>query len=337
MTDVQALAAHEPGGALEPFTYALGPLGPDQVDIAVAHCGVCHSDLSMLDDAWGMTSFPFVPGHEVVGTVAALGDQAKGIEPGQRVGLGWHAGYCNACAQCLSGRHNVCPEAEMTVVGRHGGFADRVRAQATSVVPLPERLDPATAGPLLCAGITVFNPLVQFDVKPTDRVAVIGIGGLGHLALQFMRAWGTEVTAFTSSESKRAQALELGAHDTIDSRDPQALAAAAGRFDFVLSTVDVKLDWNAYLETLRPHGRLHFAGVTTEPLDLALVPMLFGQRSVSSSPVGAPATLAAMLEFAARHQIAPVVERFTMARANDAFAQLRIGQPRYRLVLDRAA
>jgi len=337
MSEVQALAAHEPGGALHPFTYELGPLGPDAVEIAVINSGLCHSDLSMLDDAWGMTAYPFVPGHEVVGTVAAVGERVTGLELGQKVGLGWQSGYCRTCRECLSGRHNVCPEAEMTIVGRHGGFADRVRAQATSVVPLPEGLDPAGAGPLLCGGITVFNPLQQFDVKPTDRVAVVGIGGLGHLALQFMAAWGCEVTAFTSTASKRAEALALGAHDTVDSRDPDALAAAAGRFDFVLSTVDVKLDWNAYLQTLRPHGRLHLVGVTTEPLDLSVVPMLFGQRSVSSSPVGPPATLATMLDFAARHGIAPVVERFAMADANAAFAHLRAGKARYRVVLDRAA
>ncbi|MFP4125236.1 MAG: NAD(P)-dependent alcohol dehydrogenase [Alphaproteobacteria bacterium] len=337
MSEIQALAAHAPGGALHPFTYELGPLGPDAVEIAVINSGLCHSDLSMLDDAWGMTAYPFVPGHEVVGTVAAVGERVTGLELGQKVGLGWHAGYCRTCPQCLSGRHNVCPEAEMTIVGRHGGFADRVRAQATAVVPLPPELDAATAGPLLCAGITVFNALRQFDVKPTDRVAVVGIGGLGHLALQFMAAWGCAVTAFTSSAGKRAEALELGAHDTVDSRDPDALAAAAGRFDFVLSTVDVKLDWNAYLQTLRPHGRLHLVGVTSEPLDLSVVPMLFGQRSVSSSPVGPPAELATMLDFAARHGIAPVVERFAMADANAAFAHLRAGKARYRVVLDAAA
>ncbi len=335
MTEVHALAADAPGGELRAFTYELGPLGPEQVDIAVAHCGICHSDLSMLDDEWGMSAYPLVPGHEVVGTVAAKGERVTRLELGQTVALGWHSGYCDTCRQCLAGRHNVCADAEMTIVGRHGGFADRVRARATSVLPLPEGVDPASAGPLLCGGITVFNPLLQFDVKPTDRVAVIGIGGLGHLALQFMRAWGCEVTAFTSSAGKRAEARSLGAHDTIDSRDPDALAAAAGRFDLVLSTVAVKLDWNAYLETLRPHGRLHLVGVTTAPLDLSLVPMLFGQRSVSSSPVGAPATIATMLDFAARHGIAPVVERFAMDRANEALAHLRAGDARYRVVLDR--
>ncbi len=337
MSEVQALAAHEPGGALHPFTYAFGPLGPDEVEIKVTNSGLCHSDLSMLDDAWGMTAYPFVPGHEVVGTVAAVGQQVTGLAVGRTVGLGWHSGYCRTCPECLSGRHNVCAQAEMTIVGRHGGFADRVRAQATSVVPLPDGLDRATAGPLLCGGVTVFNPLQQFDVKPTDRVAVIGIGGLGHLALQFLRAWGCEVTAFTSTASKRAEAVGLGAHDTVDSRDPDALAAAAGRFDFVLSTVDVKLDWNAYLQTLKPHGRLHLVGVTTEPLDLSIVPMLFGRKSVSSSPVGPPGALATMLDFAARHGIAPVVERFAMADANAAFAHLREGKARYRVVLDRAA
>jgi len=337
MHEVSALAATKAGGELQPFTYELGALGAYEVDIAVANSGVCHSDLSMLDDEWGMSAYPFVPGHEVIGSVAAVGEHVTHLNLGQKVGLGWQSGYCLTCHQCMSGHHNVCPQAEQTIVGRHGGFADVVRAHAASVVALPEGLDPATAGPLLCGGITVFNPLVQFDVKPTDRVAVIGIGGLGHLALQFMRAWGCEVTAFTSSKAKRDEALSLGAHDTVDSRDPEALAAAAGRFDFVLSTVNVKLDWNAFVETLRPRGRLHLVGVTTEPLDLGIVPMLFGQRSVSSSPVGAPATIATMLDFAARHGVAPVVERFAMSQANQAFAHLREGKARYRIVVDRAA
>ena len=237
------------------------------------------------------------------------------------------------CGSCLSGDHNLCGNAQGTIVGRHGGFAEKVHASAVSVLPLPEALDPTSAGPLLCGGITVFNPLIQFDIRPTASVGVIGIGSLGHLALRFLNAWGCEVTAFTSSAPKREEAIELGAHHAINSRDPSAVEAAAGRFDLILSTVNVKLDWNAYLSALKPKGRLHFLGVTLEPLDLQITPMLFGQYSVSSSPVGSPATIERMLAFAARHQVKPVTEQFPFDQVNKAMARLEAGNARYRIVL----
>lgn len=229
----------------------------------------------------------------------------------------------------------MCSTAEQTIVSRHGGFADMVRARAASIFKLPDGLDPSDAGPLLCGGITVFNPLSEFTVSPTANIGVIGIGGLGHMALKFARAWGCRVTAFTSSDSKRQDALDMGAHDTINSRDPEAIKAAAGRFDLLLSTVNVNLDWNAYLASLKPLGRLHLLGVLVEPVELQHIPMLFGQLSVSASPVGSPLTIRRMLGFASRHQIAPVTEHFPMDRVNDAMDHLRAGKARYRIVLDR--
>jgi uncharacterized zinc-type alcohol dehydrogenase-like protein len=336
MSTVHAYAATEANGPLEPFEFELGPMGPDHVDIAVDSCGICHSDLSMLENAWGISQYPFVPGHEVSGRVAAVGEQVSHVKVGDRVGLGWHSGYCMTCDECLGGHHNMCSTPEQTIVGRHGGFADLVRARAASVFKLPDGLDPSDAGPLLCGGITVFNPLAQYDIPPTASVGVIGIGGLGHLALQFARAWGCRVTAFTSSDSKHQQALDMGAHDCIDSRDPEAIKAAAGRFDLLLSTVNVNLDWPAYLASLKPRGRLHLLGVLVEPVELAHIPMLFGQLSVSASPVGSPLTIRHMLDFAARHQVAPVTEHFPMDKVNDAMEHLRAGQARYRIVLDRA-
>jgi uncharacterized zinc-type alcohol dehydrogenase-like protein len=332
---INAYAASKAGGELKSFEYDPGPMGYHDVEIEVEHCGICHSDLSMLDNEWGIAEFPLVPGHEVAGTISAMGPGVSHLKTGQQVGLGWHAGYCMSCPSCMSGDHNMCADAQGTIVSRHGGFADKVRAHASSVVPLPKSIDVISAGPLFCGGVTVFNPLVQFGVKPTDSVAVIGIGGLGHMALQFLNAWGCRVTAFTSSEAKKTEALELGAHQTINSRDLDEITAAAGQFDMVLSTVNVKLDWNAYVETLKPRGRLHVVGATLEPLDLAIFPLLMGQRSVSSSPVGSPANIARMLEFAARHDIKPVIENFPMEQVNDAMARLRSGQARYRIVLSR--
>lgn len=335
MTKIQAYAAAEAGAALEPFEYDPGPLAPDDVELDVEYCGICHSDLSMLQNDWAMTQYPFVPGHEVIGTIGAVGKDVRHLRVGDQVGLGWNAGFCGTCEPCLTGDHNLCSSSRNTIVGRHGGFADRVRAQAAAVVKLPHGMDTESAGPLFCGGITVFNPMVQFDLEPTARTAVIGIGGLGHMALQFLRAWGCEVTAFTSSDSKREEALRMGAHRTVNSRDADALAAEQGRFDLIVSTVNVKLDWNAYLATLRPRGRLHLVGAVLDPLDVSAFPLITGQRSISGSPIGSPATIARMLDFAVRHGVKPVVEVFPMAEVNSALERLRRGEARYRIVLKR--
>lgn len=332
---IKAYAASEPKGKLEAFEYDPGPLRAHEVEIDVKFCGICHSDLSVIDDEWGMTQYPVVAGHEVVGTLSQVGDHVHDLEVGQVVGLGWHSGYCNACEPCHAGDQNLCATAQPTIIGHHGGFADKVRADANSVVPIPEGIDLASAGPLFCGGVTVFNPLVQFDVQPTDKVAVIGIGGLGHMALQFLNAWGCEVTAFTSSDDKMKEALELGAHHTLNSRDPKALEAAAGRFDLLISTVNVKLDWNLYLGTLKPRGRLHFVGATLDPLDINVFSLIMAQRSISGSPVGSPATIGKMLEFALRHDIKPVIEVFSFEQINEAVDRLRSGKAHYRVVLSR--
>jgi alcohol/geraniol dehydrogenase (NADP+) len=333
-TTIQALAALGPKQPLQAYEYTPGPLGDEQVEIAVESCGICHSDLSMLDNDWGITSYPLVPGHEVVGKVVALGAHTKRLKIGDRVGLGWNSGSCGFCPQCLSGNQNLCLSAEGTIVGRPGGFATRVRSHWTWASPIPESLDASKAGPLFCGGITVFNPIIQCGVQPTDRVGVIGIGGLGHMALKFLRAWGCEVVAFTSSDSKREEALQLGAHRTLNSRNSDELGKAASSFDFILNTTNVALDWNTYIAALKPKGRLHTVGAVLEPLGLAAFPMISGQKSVSGSPLGSPATVDTMLEFSARHGISPTTETFPMSRANDALEHLRSGKARYRIVLE---
>ena len=332
---IKAFAAFEPKGELKPFEYDPGELKAHEVEIDIHYSGICHSDLSVIDNEWGMTQYPIVPGHEVVGKISKVGNHVKHLKVSQIVGLGWHAGYCNECALCHSGDHNLCVTAQPTIIGHYGGFADKVRADANSVVPIPDGVELESAGPLFCAGITVFNPLVQFDIKPTDKVAVIGIGGLGHLALQFLNAWGCEVTAFTSSEEKMKEALSLGAHHTLNSRDQSEIEAATGRFDLIISTVNVKLDWNLYISTLNPRGRLHFVGATLDPLDISVFSLIMGQRSVSGSPVGSPSTIAKMLKFASLHNIKPVIEKFKFDDIKEAITRLRSGQTHYRIVLYR--
>ncbi|AFY61161.1 NAD(P)-dependent alcohol dehydrogenase [Synechococcus sp. PCC 6312] len=330
---IQAYAAHEPGGQLQPFSYDPGPLPPDAVEIAVDYCGLCHSDLSMINNEWGISQYPLVPGHEVVGKIAVIGDNVTTLQVGQSVGLGWFSHSCLHCQWCMSGNHNLCQTAEQTIVGRYGGFADRVRAHQEWVTVLPEGLDAAKVGPLFCGGITVFNPIVQFDVQPTDSVGVIGIGGLGHMALQFLRAWGCEVTAFSSNPDKTEELQSLGANHVVNSRNADALEAVANSFDLIISTVNADLDWSAYINALRPKGRLHFVGVAPNPVSSHVFPLIVGQKSISGSPLGSPTTVAKMLDFAARHDIAPVTEYFSLAQVNEAIAHLEAGKARYRVVL----
>jgi alcohol/geraniol dehydrogenase (NADP+) len=332
-TSFKSYAALAKGERLRPFGFDPGELGAEQVEVAVEYCGICHSDLSMLENDWGLTKYPIVPGHEVVGTVVAVGTHAKNLKVGQRVGIGWMAGSCMACKQCLSGDHNLCLTGEATIVNRHGGFADRVRSHWAWAIPLPEALDAAKVGPLFCGGITVFNPILQAGVKATERVGVIGIGGLGHLALRFLSKWGCEVTAFTTSPSKHDEAKRLGAHHVVNSRDSAQMKQLAGGLDFVLSTVNAPLDWAAIIETLAPRGRLHLVGAVLEPVPVSAFALITAQRVISGSPIGSPTAVAAMLDFCARHSIAPITETFPMSQVNEALEHLRAGKARYRLVL----
>jgi uncharacterized zinc-type alcohol dehydrogenase-like protein len=332
MKTVKGYAALEAGGKLEEFEYELGDLAPSQVDVRVDACGICHSDLSMLQNDWEMSAYPLIAGHEITGTVEEVGGAVAHLKRGDKVGVGWHSGACMTCQQCLSGDHNLCAGAESTIVQRHGGFADSVRAESAFTVKIPEGVDLLKAGPLFCGGITVFNPILQMNVKPTDRVAVVGIGGLGHLALQFLSKWGCEVTAISTSPDKEEETKALGAHHFLNAKDESALADAGGAFDFILSTVNVKLNWGAYINMLRPKGNLHLVGAAPE-VSSEVFPLIMAQRSISASPVGSPATIATMLDFCARHNIAPHTREFAMSEVNEALEILEKESPAKRLVL----
>lgn len=334
-TTVNAYRASEPGGRLEPYQFELGELGHGQVDVDVDSCGICCSDVSMIDNDWGFTPYPITPGHEIVGRIRAVGPGVTNVAVGDVVGLGWNASYCGTCRQCVGGEQNLCPDAESTFIGRPGGYADIVRADAAAVLPIPDGVDPRTAGPLMCGGVTVFTPFLQYSVSPTAHVGVIGFGGLGHMATKLAAAWGCEVTVFTSSDSKADAARQMGAHHVLDSHDADAIASVGESFDLLLSTVNVPLDWNAYLGTVRRQGRLHVLGAVPAPLGIVNTQLMMGNRSVSSSPSGSPTTALTMLDFAARHDIAPVCETFSFDRINEAVDHLRSGEARFRVVLER--
>ena len=330
---VHAYAAHEAGGVLTPFEYELPELGSDQVDIKVHYCGVCHSDLSMLDNEWGMSQYPIVPGHEAVGEIIAVGPEVKNLKVGDKVGLGWFSASCMHCNQCMDGSQHLCNTPEATIVGRHGGFADKVRAHWSWAIPLPDEIDMSKAGPLFCGGITVFNPIVLSGVQPTDKVGVIGIGGLGHMALKFLNKWGCEVIAFSSNPAKKDSILAMGASKVINSRDPEELESIAGSLDFILNTTNVTLDWDSYLTTLAPKGRFHNVGAVLEPMAIPAFSLIGGEKSVGGSPLGSIALTRKMLEFCVRHDIYPIVEEFPMNEVNEAFDHLKAGKARFRIVL----
>jgi uncharacterized zinc-type alcohol dehydrogenase-like protein len=323
-------------GPKQPMTLEVldfSPLAPEDVEIAVENCGLCHSDLSILNNDWGISQYPAVLGHEVIGRITAMGPGAKGLKVGQRVGVGWFSGSDMHCTQCMSGNHHLCPQAQATIVGHRGGFASHIRAHWAWAIPLPEKLNFAEAGPLLCGGITVFSPLARF-AKPTSRVGIIGIGGLGHMGVKFAAAYGCDVTAFTSSERKFDEAKGFGANHVVSSKDSAAIKKLAGALDLLISTVSVPLDWDAMIGTLAPNGRLHVVGAVLEPIPVAAFSLIVGQRDVSGSPTGSPVAIETMLDFAARHGISPQTEHFPMSKINDAFARLASGKAHYRIVLD---
>jgi len=305
------------------------PIGHD-VEIEVAHCSVCHSDVHLLDGDWGEVARPLVPGHEVVGRVVARGPDAA-LAVGALVGVGWQCGACGACPACTSGREHLCTGGKRrTCVGRQGGFATRIQVDARFAFELPPGLDPATAAPLLCAGLTVFSPMERLGVKPGVRVGVVGVGGLGHLAVRFASALGAEVIAFDPDLGKRALATSLGARELVDARG----ALPRDAVDLLLVTTHVSLDWDAWMKVLDLEGTLCLIGVPSEALRVGVDPLLDEQKKITGSVIGSPATMRRMLSFAAEHAIAPITERMPLARANEAVTSVREGRARMRIILD---
>ncbi|MCC5829634.1 MAG: NAD(P)-dependent alcohol dehydrogenase [Phycisphaeraceae bacterium] len=328
-----AYAAAGPGQPLEPCRIELEPLRPDQIRIEVTHCGVCHSDLHMLKDDWGMSKFPLVAGHEVVGNVIEVGDKVERLKRGQRVGVGWQSGCCGGCECCQAGDEHFCPSMESTCVHRHGGFAHHVQVQDRLAIPLPESLDSATAAPLLCSGITIYNPLIEADVKRNTRVGIMGIGGLGHLGLQFAHAMGARTIAISSSPHKAREARDFGASEFVLSTDLAQMKSLRGSLDLLLSTIMVDWDWAGLLGLLRPRGRLWLLGPPPSPLTIPAFALIGGQRSVTGSPIGSPGRIVQMLEFAMHHGISPAIEPVPFDRINQAIERAGQGKVRYQTVL----
>jgi uncharacterized zinc-type alcohol dehydrogenase-like protein len=333
MSEIRGLAAHAAGAQLLPYKYAVEGLGPHDIEVKISHCGVCYSDLHLINNDWGVSKYPFIPGHEIVGTVTGVGSEVVDRKLGQRVGIGWQADSCGICEWCRQGDEHLCAKAQPTCIGRNGGYADAIRVNAKFAIPVPEGMESENVAPLLCGGITVYSPLRNLGARPSSRVGVVGIGGLGHLALQFARAFGCEVTAFSTSKDKEAEARSLGAHNFINTRENGGLKKAAGTFDLILSTVSGDEDFQSFVNALRPKGTLVILGASPSPLQIAGSSLISGQKAIAGSPTGSPRDLYEMLDVAARHGVKAITEKFAMKDANKAVEKVKKGQVRYRAVL----
>ena len=339
-------AAQSPTAPLAPMTFNRRAPRPDDVVIDILYCGVCHSDIHQARNEWGIAVYPLMPGHEIVGRVTEVGPKVTQHKVGDLVGVGCMVDSCQHCEACAASLEQYCLEGPtMTyatpdrVDGSNtmGGYSSSIVVRQEFVVRIPASLDPAAAAPILCAGITTYSPLKHYGVKPGDRVGILGMGGLGHMGIKFAKAMGAEVTLFTRSASKAEEARRQGADHVIVSTDPEQMAAAAGRFHFLLDTIPVQHDLNPYLETLRFDG-VHILVGLIEPVDPALhaANLVLKRRVLAGSLIGGIAETQEVLDFCAEHGITCDIEMLDIRSINEAYARMIAGDVKYRFVIDMA-
>ena len=330
--NVSGYAAKAKGQALEPFVYDSPRIGEYDVRVSITHCGLCHTDIHGIDDYYGITDYPFVPGHEIVGYVSALGSAVSGLNEGDRIGIGWQGRSCMQCEWCLRGEEQLCQDiVKAGTWTPYGGFSSSISVDSRFAYPLPDTMPAEVAAVLMCAGITVYSPLKLYAKQSSQKICIIGVGGLGHLAIQFAHALGYEVTAISSSPAKKEQALAFGADHFIDSADQASLRQVEFGFDLLLCTADGEMRWEPLLEILKKKATLVLVGfprVAFNPTDLVA-----HQLSIAGSFLGNRATMREMLSFAQTHNIKPWVELMPMSKVNEAIQRMKQNKARYRIVL----
>jgi len=319
--------------------------GDSDVQIQIQYCGVCHSDLHFARNEWGFTQYPCVPGHEIVGRVTAVGSGVKKFQVGDTVGVGCLVDSCRTCPNCRNGLEQYCDNGMVMTYGstdKHlggptlGGYTQSIVVTEDFVLRIPANLDLAAAAPLLCAGITTYSPLRHWKVGPGQKVGIVGLGGLGHMGVKFARALGAHVVLFTTSPGKAADALRLGAHEVVISKDNAQMAAQAGSFDLILDAVSASHDLNAYLNLLKRDGNLVLVGAPEKPLPVAAFPLLFRRRSLSGSLIGGLPETQEMLDFCGKHNITCDIEMIRMDEINGAYERMLKSDVKYRFVIDMA-
>ena len=344
MLTVNAYAAPSADAPLEPTTITRREVGPHDVLIEIAYAGICHSDIHTVNGDWGPQPYPLVPGHEIVGTVAEIGPEVTGHAVGDRVGVGCMVNSCGQCTNCRNGDEQYCAEGMVPTYGgadrdgtiTQGGYSTHVVVDAGFVLSVPESLDFAAVAPLLCAGITTYSPLRHWGAGPGRKVAVVGLGGLGHLAVKIAAAMGAEVTVLSQSLKKKEDGLRLGAEHYYATSDPATFEQLAGSFDLVLNTVSAVIDVDAYLSLLTVDGALVNVGAPAEPLSLNVFSLIGGRRTYAGSMIGGIAETQEMLDFCAEHGIVPETELISADRVNEAYERVLASDVRYRFVIDAA-
>ena len=329
---VSGYAAKSVSQPLEPFEYQSPELREKDIRVSVTHCGVCHSDIHAIDNYYGIVDFPFVPGHEIVGYVLDVGPAVSELKIGDRVGIGWQGRSCMQCEWCMKGEEQLC----MDIVPSgtwvpYGGFSSSVVVDCRFAYPLPSGMSSQVAAVLVCAGVTVYSPLRKYVTGPTQKIAIVGVGGLGHLAIQFAHALGCEVTAISSSPGKKKQALAYGADSFVNANDQTSLRELDFRFDMLMCTASGGVSWEALLMTLKKRGILVLIGFP----DVALnsTDLVAHELSITGSFLGNRSTMQEMLRFAENHGIAPEIELMPMSQVNEAILRVRENKARYRIVL----
>ena len=344
--NVPAYAATAAGAPLGPFAVERRDLRPDDVQMEILFCGICHSDIHQARDEWGGATFPMVPGHEIVGRVTRVGTSVKKFKVGDLAGVGCMVDSCGQCEPCRRGTEQFCTRtAAWTYNGTemdrktptHGGYSAGIVVRESFTLRIPAGLDPAGVAPLLCAGITTYSPLRQWGVKTGQKVGVVGLGGLGHMGVKLARSMGADVTVFSTSPSKQKDAERLGASGFVLTRDPQALKAQAGRFDFLLDTVSAAHDLEAYLAMLRPGGTLALVGVPPEKLRLGAISLVGGNKRLVGSFIGGIAETQDMLDHCGQHGIVADVEVIPIQKVNEAYERTLESDVKYRFSIDLAS
>ena len=332
---IRAQAITRTGGKAEPFTYERA-VGAGDVLVRITHCSIARGDVQFMDNEWGDTRYPLVPGHEIVGIVQDAGPEVSGLEPGDRVGIGYQQEACFECASCRQGAEQFCPRQKVIAVDCYGGLAEHIVADGRFAFRLPAQLDSARSAPLLSSGLTVFAGIARARLDQGARVAVLGVGGLGHLAVRFLHAIGHRVTGFSRSGGKRELIERLGA-SFADSSDPRSLTALHGTFDLILSTLNVPFDIDAYMRMLTPQGRLCLVASPMAPLPLSGQLLNNSGRSIYGNYIGSRADTVRMLEFAAEHGVEAIVEVMPFDRVNEAIERVRRREVPVGLVLEHGA
>ena len=343
MIPTKSYAAQKAGDTLAPFNFERRDPGPHDVEIDILYCGVCRSDIHLVDNDWGISVYPMVPGHEIIGRVASVGEHVKKFKPGDTAGVGCLVDSCRDCEYCNEGLEQYCANGFVLTYSAYekdgktitqGGYSSKIVVDERFVLKVDKKLSPEKAAPLLCAGITTYSPLKQWKVGKGHKLAIIGLGGLGHMAIKFGVAFGADVTVLSTHENKRADALKLGAHNFVVTTDEEQLKTVANTFDFILDTLSAPHDYNKYVGLLKTGGTMICVGLPTEPIQVPAFNIVFTRRCIAGSLIGGLPETQEMLDYCAENNITADVEVIPIQYIQDAFKRVLNSDIKYRFVID---